>query len=180
MVIAAVPVMAGVVKAFAAVSAKVITPKVIAAGIGAVGAIGGQIVAKQAAVQTARYALGAAIAPWVGGVLLAGTVLYGGYKIIQCLNDKKDNIEFEAVKDGIKIKACNRPITTNEFEQAIKNSEFIDSLRKILREEFIKNKTDSTTAYNDVLSEIRKDSSYQNIPDSDKVRLARKLTQGLL
>ena len=46
--------------------------------------------------QAAKYALGAACAPWVGAVLTAGTLAYGGYKIAKLLTDKDKSGEFSA------------------------------------------------------------------------------------
>ncbi len=77
---------------FAAAAAKGgaawLTPGVVKAAIGAVGAVGGQCIARQAALQAGRMAIGAAVAPAAANVLLAAGVAYAGYKFFSQQSDK--------------------------------------------------------------------------------------------
>ena len=168
---------AEVVGGFAAAAA---TPEVLAAIVGGVAGIGGQLIARNAAVHTARYALGAAVAPWIGGVLLAGTILYGGYKIVQLLADKKDNIELHAGKDGLHVKANGRPLTTDEFSNTLADKKLVDALRKVLPENARQHNLSVHEVYLGTLDNVRNNPAFQNISDDDKIKLAKRLTDNLL
>ena len=52
--------------------------------------------------QAAKYALGAACAPWVGTALTVGTLAYGGYKIAKFLTDKDTPDELSTGSNGKK------------------------------------------------------------------------------
>ena len=175
-----VPAAAVAVEAVGGFAAAATSSEVLAALISGGFLLGRQIVAKQAAAQTARYALGAAIAPWVGGVLLAGTILYGSYKIIKHLSDKKDNIELYAGKDGLKVKANGRPMTQAEFGKTLGNEGCIAALRKRLKENALQYNMTSQELYSTTLDTVRGNPSFQNVDDADKVKLAKRLTDGLL
>lgn len=170
------PAAAVAVEAVGGFAAAASAPEVLAALVGGAFGIGGQLIARQAAAQTARYALGAAIAPWVGGVLLAGTVLYGGYKIIEKLSDKKDNIELYAGKDGLKVKANGRAITQDEFNKALRNDKLIKKLRENLKENARQQNMTDYQLYSSTLDTIRGNPAYKNISDDDKSKLASRLT----
>ena len=62
----------------------------------AVAAVAGATIKRNGAIHAAKWAFGAACAPWVGAVLTAGTLAYGGYKIAKLLTDKDKSGEFSA------------------------------------------------------------------------------------
>ena len=173
---------------FAAAAAAAITPEVLIAGIGGAAvlasdalAVAGEVAVEEAAIQAARtvaveqataqaarYSFGAAIAPWVGGVLLAGTVLYGAYKIIKYLKDKKE------------VSGKGRPITQEEFYDTLNNRDVINALRSNLRENARQYNMNEYSLYSSTLDTIRGNPAYKNISDDDKINLATRLTKGLL
>jgi len=173
---------------FAAAAAAAVTPEVLIAGIGGAAvlasdalAVAGEVAVEEAAIQAARtvaveqataqaarYSLGAAIAPWVGGVLLAGTVLYGAYKIIKYLKDKKE------------VSGKGRPITQEEFYDTLNNRDVINALRSNLRENARQYNMNEYSLYSSTLDTIRGNPAYKNISDDDKINLATRLTKGLL
>lgn len=159
--------------AAAATSAEVLAA-IISGGTGVAIAL----IKRNAAMQVARYALGAAIAPWVGGVLLAGTVLYGGYKIIEKLSDK-DKIELHAGKDGLDVKASGRVMTQDEFNKTLRNDKLIQKLRANLRDKVRECNAAPVDVYLSTIDTIRSNPVYKNISDDDKIKLARRLTNGL-
>lgn len=170
---------AAAVEAVGGFAAAAAAPEVLAAIIGGAAGIGRQIIARQAAIQAGRYALGAAIAPWVGGALLAGAILYGGYKIVGKLKDK-DNIEFHFGKDGLNFKANGRPMTKEEFNKALRNEELIEKLRQILKENARQYNMTDYQLYSSTLDTIRGNPAYKNISDDDKAKLASRLTNYVL
>ena len=121
-------------------------------------------VAEQATAQAVKTSFGAAIAPWVGGVLLAGTILYGGYKIIKHLKGNK----------------AGRPITQEEFSKTLKNGDIIEAIRRNLKENASQYNMTEYQLYSSTIDTICGNPAYKNISDDDKIILAARLTNGLL
>lgn len=126
------------------------------------------VATEQIAAQAARTSFGAAIAPWVGGVLLAGTVLYGAYKIIKYLKDKKE------------VAGQGRPITQEEFLKTLNNQDIINAIRQNLKENSRQYHMTEYQLYLSTLDTIRGNPAYKNISDDDKINLATRLTKGLI
>ena len=173
------PAAAVAVEAVGGFAAAAAEPQVLAAIIGGAAALGKQVIAKQAAAQAARFALGRAIVPWVGGVLLAGAVLYGGYKIVKHLKDKDRDFEVNIGKDGLNVKA-GRAITLEEFLKALSNKKLIAALREKLKEDARQHNLSEQQLFASTLDTVRGNPAYKNISDDDKIKLAKRLTAGLL
>ena len=68
----------------------------------AVATVAGATIKRNGAIHAAKWAFGAACAPWVGAVLTAGTLAYGGYKIAKFLTDKDTPDELSTGSNGKK------------------------------------------------------------------------------
>lgn len=162
----------------AAVAAKgaVITPGVVTAGIGVFGALGKQFIAKQAAAQGARVVLGATIAPWVGGVLLAGTILYGGYKIIRHLTQEGFEMEAELNLKEFEVKFKNKKITQKEFAQITSNAEFMGGIKEALQKYQKEKHLTSHELYDELMKQFKSMDNFKDIPDEQVANYVTKLT----
>ena len=173
-----IPLIAPAVLAVAgAAEGGVITSGVVTAGIAALGAVGRQFIAKQAAGQAARYALGATIAPWVGGALLAGTVLYGGYKIIKHLTQEGFEMEGELNLKEFEAKFKNKKVSQNEFTEITSNTEFTDGLKKSLQKYQKENHLTSRDLYEEIIKQFKGMDNFKDIPDEQVSDYVTKLTR---
>ena len=123
----------GAVAGAATAAGGLITAETIIAGIGAVGNIGARWIAGQAAATAGRYAFGAAVAPWVGGILLAGTILYGGYKILNSQSDKGNEVNVEINLKEMAAKFKNQKVTNAEFTRAASDAKLTSGLQKAVK-----------------------------------------------
>lgn len=171
-----IPLIAPAIVAVAgAAEGAVITPGVVTAGIGVLGALGKQFIAKQAAAQGARVALGAAIAPWVGSVLLAGTILYGGYKIIRHLTQEGFEMEAELNLKEFEAKFKNKKVSQNEFTEITSNVEFTEGVKKVLQKYQQEKHLTSQALYDELVKQFKNMDNFKGIPDEQVANYVTKL-----
>ena len=118
---------------------------------------------RETANQTAGYSLGvfALVAP--STVRLACGIVVDSYEKI------KNYISGEG-----------RPITSEEFLEALNYRGLIEKLRQSLKEYALRSNVTELDLYSRVLDRIRKNPAYRNIDEGNKIELATCLTEGLL
>lgn len=158
---------AGGIFAKGAVDATVLT-----AGIGAIGATVTGFLSRQAAAQAARTALGVAIAPWVGGVLLAGTILYGGYKLLNSQADKGLGVDASINLKNMEVHLKNKKLNKSEFEDITKDEKFTAGLKKAVKEYQDETKCTAEHVYKKIMGEFESMGNFDAISKEAKSRYA--------
>ena len=78
------------------------------------------------------------------------------------------------------ISGEGRPITQEEFLEALNYHGLIEKLRQSLKEYALRSNITELDLYSKVLDRICKNPAYRNIDEEYKIELARRLTDGLL
>ena len=127
---------------------------------------------------TGAFASGAALA--VGAVIpsflaAVGAPLFAGSINSVAATASAVTSTFHRIYETIKryVIGEGRPITEEEFIKALGYNELIDSLRQVLKEYVQRNNMTEHQLYSSTLD-------YKNISDDDKIKLAVRLTKGLL
>ena len=164
--------------AAAAAEAETVTPEVLKANVvdkssvqpeedsrgfsGVIGAVGAAILSP-IVIPLAATLSGATTMANIVGSGLAGSIFNRAYEIIKSYVSGEGN-----------------PITLEEFSEALNYHGLIDKLRQNLREYAQQNKMTESDLYLNVLDKIRRNKAYSNIGDEYKIKLAIRLTEGLL
>ena len=164
--------------AAAAAESEIVTPEVLKANVadkssvqpeedsrgfsGAIGAVGAAIL----------YPMAIPLAAAIAGVATTANVPRSG------LVGSIFNRAYEIIRSYISGKG--RPITLEEFLEALNYRGLIDKLRQNLKAYAQRQKMTEQDLYLNTLDKIRGNKAYRNIDDEYKIKLATRLTEGLL
>ena len=150
------------------IAAALAAPEVVAGAIGALGAIGKGFIARQAALGAARWAVGAAIAPWVGAAALAGGIMFGAYKIFNAQADKGNKLDVDLDLGNLRARIKNEKFSAAEFNSLVTNKEVINNFKEEVNKYKLENPGKSVSEiYNDIIKSFRETAGFKDVNEND-------------
>ena len=144
------------------------TPEVIGGAIAALGGIGKSFIARQAALGAARWAVGAAVAPWLGAAVLAGGIMFGAYKILNAQADKGNKVDVDLDLANLRAKIKNEKFSAEEFSYLTRNKEVIDKFKEEGNKYKMENPSKNISEiYNEILKSFKNIAGFNDVNEND-------------
>ena len=150
------------------IAAALAAPEVVGGAIVALGGIGKALIARQAALGAARWAVGAAIAPWFGAAALAGGFMFGAYKLFNAQADKGNKMDVDLDLGNLRARIKNEKFSAAEFNSLTTNKEVINKFREEVNKYKLENPNKSISEiYNDIIKSFKEIAGFNDVNDND-------------
>ena len=158
----------GAAAAGGGIAAALATPEVVGGAIVALGGIGKAFIARQAALGAARWAVGTAVAPWLGAAFLAGGIMFGAYKLFNAQAEKGNKMDVDLDLGNLRARIKNEKFSAAEFNSLTTNKEVINKFREEVNKYKLENPSKNISEiYNDIIKSFKEIAGFKDVNDND-------------